>query len=115
MLLKRESWTINVKRVYRLYKIEGVNLRNSTRRKRANQNRVKPNSEATAANECWAMDFVSDQLYDGKRFRVLTLIDLFTRECLAAYADKAIKGEGVCSILRHAQSHPAQESQSNPG
>ena len=101
VLLKREGWTINVKRVYRLYKIEGLNLRNSTRRKRANQNRVKPHSEATAANECWAMDFVSDQLYDGKRFRVLTLIDLFTRECLATYADKAIKGEGVCAILRH--------------
>ena len=47
------------------------------------------------------MDFVSDQLYNGKRFRVLTLIDLFIRECLAAYADKAIKGEGVCEILKH--------------
>ena len=52
VLLKREGWTINVKRVYRLYKIEGLNLRNNTRRKRANQNRVKPHSEATAANEC---------------------------------------------------------------
>ena len=47
------------------------------------------------------MDFVSNQLYDGKPFRVLTLIDLYTRECLATYADKAIKGEGVCAILRH--------------
>ena len=62
VLLRREGWTINVKRVYRLYKIEGLNLRNHTRRKRANQTRVKPRSEATAANECWAMDFVSDQL-----------------------------------------------------
>ena len=96
VLLRREGWAINVKRVYRLYKIEGLNLRNSTRRKRANQNRVKPHSEATAANECWAMDFVSDQLYDGKRFRVLTLIDLFTRECLATFADKAIKGDHLC-------------------
>ncbi len=94
VLLKREGWTINVKRVYRLYTIEDLNLRNNTRRKRANQSRVKQHSEATAANECWAMDFVSDQLYDGKRFRVLALIDLFTRECLATYADKAIKGDG---------------------
>jgi putative transposase len=101
VLLKREGWGINVKRVYRLYKLEGLNLRHSTKRKRANQNRVRPHSEATAANEYWAMDFVSDQLYDGKRFRVLTLIDLFTRECLATYADKAIKGEGVCAILKH--------------
>ena len=51
------------------------------------------------------MDFVSDQLYDGKRFRVLTLIDLYTRECLATYADKAIKEEGVCAILRHERSY----------
>jgi putative transposase len=101
VLLKREGWGINVKRVYRLYKQEGLNLRHSTKRKRANQNRVRPHSEATAANEYWAMDFVSDQLYDGKRFRALTLIDLFTRECLATYADKAIKGEGVCAILKH--------------
>ena len=47
------------------------------------------------------MDFVSDQLYDGKRFRVLTLIDLYTRVCLATYADKAIKWEGFCAILHH--------------
>ena len=90
LLLRREGCTINVKRVDRRYKIEGLNLRNNSRRKRANQNRVKPHSEAKAANECWAMDFVSDQLYDGKRFRVLTLIDLLTRECLATYAEKAI-------------------------
>ena len=83
VLLKREGWPINVKRVYLLNKNKCLNLRNRSRRKRVNQNRVKPHSEATAANECWAMDFVSDQLYDGKRFRVLTLIDLFTRECLA--------------------------------
>ena len=43
-------------------------------------------------NECWAMDFVSDQLYDGKRFRALTLIDVFSRECLEIYADKRITG-----------------------
>ncbi len=82
-LLRREGWGINVKRIYWLYKIEGLGLRNNTRRKRADQNRVKPHSEATTVNEYWAMDFVSDQLYKGKRFQVLTLIDLFTRECLA--------------------------------
>ena len=42
-------------------------------------------------NECWAMDFVSDQLYNGKRFRVLTLIDLCSRECLALHVDKSIR------------------------
>lgn len=101
VLLKREGWGINVKRVYRLYKLEGLNLRHNTKRKRINQDRIPPRSDATEANEYWAMDFVSDQIFNGKRFRVLTLINLFTRECLATYADKAIKGEGVCEILEH--------------
>ena len=99
VLLRREGWAINVKRVYRLYKIKGLNLRNNIRRKRVNQNRVKPNSEATAAS--WALDFVSNRLCAGKLFNVLTLIDLFTRDCLAAYAEKAIKGDGACAILHH--------------
>lgn len=47
----------------------------------------------------WAMDFVSDQLYHGKRFRTLTIIDVFTRECLDIYADKAITGERVTEVL----------------
>lgn len=45
------------------------------------------------------MDFVSDQLYDGKRFRALTLIDTYSRECLAIHADKSIKGETVATVL----------------
>ena len=45
------------------------------------------------------MDFVSDQLYNGKRFRALTLIDIFSRECLEIYADKSIKGDNVVAVL----------------
>ena len=45
------------------------------------------------------MDFVSDQLYNGKRFRALTILDTFSRECLDIYADKTIKGEQVCAVL----------------
>ena len=51
------------------------------------------------ANECWAMDFVSDQLYNGKRIRALTVLDQYTRECLDIYVDKAIKGETVADVL----------------
>jgi len=50
-------------------------------------------------NECWCMDFVSDQLYNGKRFRALTVLDTFSRENLAIYVDKSIKGEQVCEEL----------------
>lgn len=46
-----------------------------------------------------AMDFVSDQLYNGKRFRALTLIDTYSRECIAIHADKAIKGDRVVEVL----------------
>lgn len=61
-------------------------------------NRGKPHSEATAADECGAMVFVSDQLYDGNRFRVIKLIDLFTRECLGGLRGESDQGRGrLCS------------------
>ena len=56
---------------------------------------IAPNT----VNVCWAMDFVSDQFYNGKRFRTLTLIDLYSRECLALHVDKSITGEAVANIL----------------
>lgn len=99
ILLKRESWNVNHKRVYRLYKEEGLNLRNKSNRKKISVPRVPDKNMLSAVNECWAMDFVSDQLYDGKRFRALTIIDTYSRECLAIYVDKSIKGEAVANTL----------------
>ena len=99
VLLRREGWCINHKRVYRLYRTEGLNLRNKSKRKKVSAPRVVERNAVAAVNECWAMDFVSDQLYDGKRFRALTLIDTYSRECLTIYADKAIKGETVVGVL----------------
>jgi putative transposase len=55
--------------------------------------------EATAANENWSMDFVSDALFNGKRFRALTIVDTYTRECLAIEVDQGIRGEQVVSVL----------------
>lgn len=54
---------------------------------------------ATELNECWGMDFVSDQLYNSKHVRVLILIDTYSRECLSIYTDKAIKGETVANVV----------------
>ena len=99
VVLRREGWAINVKRVYRLYKQEGLNLRGKTKRKRISQSRVPDKSGAQTVNQCWAMDFVQDQLFNGKRFRILTVVDVFSRECLDTYADKAIKGEKVTEVL----------------
>jgi putative transposase len=99
VLLKREGWQINANRVYRLYKLEGLNLRNKSKRKTISQARVPNPAAATKKNECWAMDFVSDQLYNGRKFRSLTLIDTYTRECLAIYPERSIKGEQVAVVL----------------
>jgi putative transposase len=54
---------------------------------------------AQAMNECWSMEFVSDQLYDGRKLRALTLIDAYTRECLAIWVDQGIRGEHVVTVV----------------
>ena len=56
--------------------------------------------DVTKANDCWTTAFVSDALFNGKRFRTLTVMDPFTRECLAIYADGHIKGEQVVALMR---------------
>ena len=99
VLLLREGWKINHKRVYRLYRQEGLNLRKPSSRKKISLSRSPEKVLASAVNECWCMDFVSDQLYNGKRFRALTVLDTFSRESLAIYVDKSIKGEQVCQEL----------------
>lgn len=99
ILLRREGWNINHKRVYRLYTEEGLNLRGKSKRKKISAPRIVDKNAPVRINECWAMDFVSDQLYNGKRFRVLTLIDTYSRECLATFVEKSIKGEQVAEVL----------------
>ena len=103
VLLRREGWEINHKRVYRIYREEGLNLRTKGRHKKISAHRAPLKKMPTSMNQCWAMDFVSDQLYNGKRFRALTVIDLYSRECLAIYANKGITGERVTSVLSDIQ------------
>ena len=67
VLLKREGWKINHKRVYRLYREEGLNLRGKSKRKKISAPRIVDKNAPARLNECWAMDFVSDQLYNGER------------------------------------------------
>ena len=98
ILLRREGWKVNHKRVYRLYREEGLNLRCETRRKHISGARI-PREDVRNINQCWAMDFVSDCLFNGKRFRALSIIDIFSRECLEIYADKQISGEKVVKVL----------------
>jgi putative transposase len=98
VLLRREGWVVNHKRVYRIYCEEGLNVRSKTRRKRISGARI-PREDIKYINQCWAMDFVSDALFNGKRFRALTIIDVYSRECLSLYADKKITGEKVVMAL----------------
>jgi putative transposase len=99
VLLNREGWKVGKKLVYRLYREEGLTLRYKARRKRRaalhRRERVRP----TAPNQVWSLDFVADQLADGRRFRALTIMDVFTRESLAIEVGQRLKGEDVVSTL----------------
>jgi putative transposase len=65
----------------------------------------KEKQAVKSSNECWSMDFVADQLVDGRRFRILTIVDNFTRESLAMCASQSIKGDNVVSVLDELISH----------
>jgi len=98
VLLRREGWHVNAKRIYRLYREEELIVRTKQRRKIARRQRV---SLGTAAHpdHCWSMDFVSDKLADGRSLRILTVIDQFTRECIALEVDRSMTGMKVAQAL----------------
>ena len=98
-VLKAEGLLINHKRTERLYREEGLSLRRKLRRKLPAIARV-PLPQATAPNQRWSMDFIHDQLADGRRLRCLTLVDDFTRQCLAIHADTSIGGSSVVALLQ---------------
>jgi putative transposase len=99
VLLRREGWKDNHKRTRRIYVEEGLNLRSKRprRNKSAAHRLERPLSDDLY--QCCSMDFVSDQLFDGRKFRVLTLVDNFSRECLAVHPGQSLKGTDVVSVL----------------
>ncbi len=98
VLLRREGWRVNAKRVYRLYTEEGLQVRTKQRKRIARRQRI-PAPLAARPDQCWAMDFVSDQLADGRSFRVFTVVDQFTRECVRLEADRFMSGGKVAEWL----------------
>ncbi len=98
VLLLREGWQINHKRVYRLYKEEGLSLRLKSKKKRVSQPRV-PMPAAIAPNEIWSMDFMADRLASGRQLRLLTLVDNFSRESPAIEVDFSLNGNRVVEVL----------------
>lgn len=99
VMLQREGWEDNHKRVYRLYRAEGLSLRHKRPKRNKSARLRQPKSIVTAINEIWSMDFVSDALFDGRRLRALTVVDNYTRESLAIEVGQSLKGEDVVRVL----------------
>lgn len=98
VLLRREGEVVNRKRVQRIYQEERLTVRRRGGRKRAVGTR-RPIETPLKINQRWSLDFVSDQMTDGRRFRILTVIDNCTRECLALVADTSLSGQRVAREL----------------
>jgi putative transposase len=97
-MLAREGHAMNHKRLYRLYREEQLMVRRRGRRKRALGTRT-PMLVPLAINQRWSLDFVSDTLSDGRRFRILCVVDDFSRECLATVVDTSLGGVRVVREL----------------
>jgi putative transposase len=98
ILLQREGWRVNYKRVYRLYRLEGLSLRLKHRKKRPRHLRVA-RPMAQAPHEPWSLDFISDSRAHGRRFRALTLVDNMSRESPAIEVDASLSGQRVAAML----------------
>jgi putative transposase len=102
VMLKREGWAAGKKRVYRLYRLEGLQLRMKVkRRRRISLQRGRP-VPATGPSQLWSMDFVHDQTLDGRAFRVLTVSDQWSRESVSLEATFPLTGRCVGKALDEA-------------
>lgn len=100
ILLRREGIMLNHKKLFRLYREERLVVRRRGGRKRALGMRA-PMTLPQGPNQRWSLDFVSDVLADGRRFRVLVVVDDFTRECLALVVDTSLSGRRVVRELNY--------------
>ena len=90
---------MNHKRVLRLYREEGLAMRKRPPRRHKSALKREMPVTASRKNACWSMDFMSDALYDGRRFRLLTLVDNHTRESLAIRVGQRLRGHDVVRVL----------------
>lgn len=108
VMLDRQGIVMNLKKLRRLYQEEKLDVRKRGGRKRGLGTR-RPLALPCRPNERWSLDFVSDAFTDGRRFRVLTLVDDFTHECLALVADTSLSGRRVARELE-ADRRPAGQA-----
>ena len=103
--LEKKGWTVNLKRIHRLWLELG--LRRPVRRRKGRKRGAKPGTSANSCvnkparfkNDVWAYDFVADRTEDGGTLKWLTLVDEYTRECLALHVDRALSGADVRRVL----------------
>ncbi|MBB4005545.1 putative transposase [Aurantimonas endophytica] len=99
VLLRREGWPVNPKRIYRLYKEMGLQLRNKVPKRRVKARLRDDRTVATHVNQTWAMDFVHDQLATGRKLRILTVVDTFSRFSPSIDPRFSYRGEDVVQAL----------------
>lgn len=98
-MLKREGWRDNHKRIYRLYREQGLSLR--LKRPRRNKSALKRQQQGLYPNHLWGMDFVSDAWFYGRRLGLLTVIDFYTRECLGICVGQNLRSSEVAEMLNN--------------
>lgn len=99
VLLRREGFEDNHKRIERIYSEEGLQVRRRKRKRTARGRQVRLVETPTRQNERWSMDFVRDMIAGGGPLRCLNIVDDFTRECPHIETDRSLSGERVCRVL----------------
>lgn len=95
ILLRREGWIVNHKRIYRLYKEKGLELRHKRPKRRISAAHRELVPVSTKMDDCWSMDFVHAQLFDGRKIRCLTIVDNFSRDCPLIEVNHRLTGDDV--------------------
>jgi putative transposase len=99
VLLRREGWTLGRSQAYRIYTEEQLQLRSKLPKRRKMVVTRRQRAAPTRPGQAWTMDFVADQLANGAKFRILTVVDVFTRQALAVEAGSRFRGEHVVQVL----------------
>jgi putative transposase len=105
IMLRREGWPDNKKRIHRLYRLEGLQVRMRARRKKRLSLHRGVVAPASGRDQAWSMDFVHDQLATGRSCRVLTVIDQWSRESVLLEANVALTGQSVVEAVDTVATH----------
>ncbi len=118
ILLRREGWLVNNKKTHRIYCLEGLNLQSKRPRRHVTARHRCIRPALTAVDQCWSRDFVADNLFNGRRIRALTVVDNFSRECVAIEVGQELRGDDVVAAMeriRQTQQRVPQRLQTNNG